>query len=130
MNRRSDPPFSFSSPAPPRRRLPRWIWKALAAVVLLGAAGAWLYHDPSLVEPYLRGTPLELPARTTRIYRWKDTDGTWVHSNSLPPAGVSYEIKEISSDTNIISLPSTSSPATGRPATGRAASGKPASGKQ
>lgn len=106
MTRRTDPPFSFSSPVASRRRRSGWIWKLLALVVVLGGAGAWLYHDPSLVEPYLRGTPLELPPRVTRVYRWKDADGTWVHSNSPPPDGVTFEVQELRSDTNVISLPS------------------------
>ena len=106
MTRRTDPPFSFSSPATRRRGLPRWIWKLLILMLLLGGAGAWLYHAPTLIEPYLRATPLELPARVTRVYRWKDADGTWVHSNSPPPAGVEYEVQELRSDTNVISLPS------------------------
>ena len=104
MNRRTDPPFSFAPKSKPRRRFPDWLRKLLIAAVIVGAVGGYLYHDPSLVEPYLRGTPLELPARMTTIYRWRDADGNLEHSNSPPPAGVEYEVIEVSSDTNVIPL--------------------------
>ena len=102
MSRRTDPPFTYATPKKPRRKLPSWVFKALIAIVAVAAAGGYLYYDPSLIEPYLRGTPLELPARTTRIYRWRDADGNLEHSNAPPPAGVEYEVIEVSSDTNVI----------------------------
>ena len=71
-------------------------------VVVVAAVGSYLYYDPSLIEPYLRGTPLELPARTTRIYRWHNTDGSLEHTNKPPPPGVEFEVIEVSSDTNIV----------------------------
>jgi hypothetical protein len=83
---------------------PRWIKKALLLALAAAALGGYLYHDPSLIAPYLRGTALELPERTTLIYRWRDADGTLHHSNSPPPPGVSYETVEVSSQTNIIKL--------------------------
>ena len=99
---RRDPPFSYPTPSKAKRQLPAWVKKAVIAVLVLGAVGGYLYYDPSLVEPYLRGTPLELPARTTRIYRWHNTDGTLEHSNRPPPEGIEFEVIEVSSDTNLM----------------------------
>ena len=104
MSRRTGPPFSFgSSPETPRPR-PTWPRKVAIALIIVTAVGGYLYYHPSFIEPYLRGTPLQLPGRTTTIYRWRNAEGTLEHSNTPPPRGVDYDTVEISSDTNVIPL--------------------------
>ena len=102
MSPRRDPPFTYPSRQKPRKALPAWVIKSLIVTAVVAAIGGYLYHDPSVVESYLRGTPLELPARVTLIYRWRDANGNIEHSNHPPPAGTQYEVIEVSSDTNVV----------------------------
>ena len=86
------------------------VWKALKAIllilVLLAAAGAYLYMNPEKWNKWVKGTPLAPAPSVTQMYKWRDTSGQWQISDRPPEAGVKYEVLKFRSDENIVpSLP-------------------------
>ena len=80
-------------------------------ILLLAAAGGYLYLHPEVMEPLLRatplepllrGTPLEPPPAETTLYKWRDANGQWQVSDDPPGGGVKYEILHYRSDVNVI----------------------------
>ena len=80
-------------------------------ILLLAAAGGYLYLHPEVMEPLLRatplepllrGTPLEPPPAETTLYKWRDANGQWQVSDTPPAGGVKYEVLKYRSDVNVI----------------------------
>jgi len=45
--------------------------------------------------------PIDLPAETTTVHKWKDKDGNWHFSNTEPPKGVDSKSKSYKDDVNV-----------------------------
>ena len=78
--------------------------KVILIIVLVAvAAGAYyVYRNPTVVTPLVEGTPLESTVRetlgTTRVYKWRDTDGVWQITDEPPPEGTKFEKLEYVND--------------------------------
>ena len=80
--------------------------RVLAFILLLAAAGGgYLYlFERERLDRALDGTPLELPATHTEVYKWRDADGHW-HITDDPPAGdIPFEAMTYRGDDNILPL--------------------------
>ena len=82
------------------------MWRALFIVLLLAAAGgAYMYmFDRERLERMLDGSPVELPATTTEVYKWRDTGGNWHITDEPPEGNISFEVMSYRSDDNIMPL--------------------------
>ena len=107
-----DTPFSFAARAADKetaeshRQLGRKLSLGGLIVVLMAtvASGVYVYRPAPVLE-LLEGTPLEMAAPVTQAYKWRDAEGNWQISDRPPPAGVDYELFEVSSDVNVLPLP-------------------------
>ena len=82
------------------------MWRALLFVfVVASAGGGYLYmFDRARLERMLDGTPIELPATHTEVYKWRDATGHW-HITDAPPEGdIKFETMTYRSDDNIMPL--------------------------
>lgn len=81
------------------------VWLILA-LVAVAAGGYYVYRNPTLVSPYVEGTPLESTVRetlgTTRVYKWRDANGVWQISDEPPPEGTEFEKLEYVNDANVV----------------------------
>ena len=71
-------------------------------LIALSGAGAYLYLNPDVWQPWVKGTPLEPAPTKTLLYKWKDEHGQWQITDRPPKRNTLYEKLEYSSDTNII----------------------------
>ncbi len=71
-------------------------------LIVLSGAGGYLYLNPDVWQPWVKGTPLEPAPTTTRLYKWQDENGQWQITDRPPTDGTSYENLEYRSDTNIV----------------------------
>ena len=77
--------------------------KILVLVILIiAAAGGYLYLHPEIWRPLLQGTPLAPPPVETKLYKWLDANGQWQVSDTPPAGGVKYEVLQYRSDVNVI----------------------------
>jgi len=82
--------------------------KVLLVIVLVAvAAGAYyIYRNPTIVSPLVEGTPLESAVRatlgTTRVYKWRDAEGTVQITDEPPPEGTKFEKLEYQNDANVV----------------------------
>jgi len=73
---------------------------------LLCILGATAYFNPDL-----RTRVMEMPAdlgiskKTTRVYKWQNTDGQWQISDQLPPDGTEYDVLDYHEDLNVLPRP-------------------------
>ena len=74
----------------------------IVLLLALSVAGGYLYLNPDVWQPWVKGTPLEPAPTTTRLYKWQDEDGQWQISDEPPTGEISSEILEYRSDTNIV----------------------------
>lgn len=74
----------------------------IVLLMALSGAGVYLYLNPDIWQPWVKGTPLEPDPTKTRLYKWQDENGQWQIADHPPTGNVSYENLEYSSDTNII----------------------------
>lgn len=74
----------------------------IVLLMALSGAGVYLYLNPDIWQPWVKGTPLEPDPTKTRLYKWQDENGQWQITDYPPTGNVSYENLEYSSDTNII----------------------------
>ena len=76
----------------------------LVIVVLLIAAGAYVYQDPEFRAWFERQSEQILPEAVThnKAYRWQDKNGQWQLSDKPPADGIEYEVVEYHKDANII----------------------------
>jgi hypothetical protein len=74
----------------------------LAAV--LTAVVWYVYHDPQLSHKVKKEVNQLLPKqeKTTTVYKWRDESGKWQITDHPPPAGISFEILEYQSNTNVM----------------------------
>lgn len=77
----------------------------VALLVLVVAAGAYLYFETDVFDPMLGGTPLERRPAATHLYKWRDAQGEWHVSDEPPPAGTPYETLEYREDVNVLPRP-------------------------
>ena len=49
----------------------------IVLLVALTGAGAYLYLNPDVWHPWVRGTPLEPAPTKTQLYKWLDENGQW-----------------------------------------------------
>ena len=108
MSREDEASFRFAPeeaqvPLPPRRW---WPWVLLASVVLvLAAAGAYVYRNPLSAPKWLqKANVLPKPAPTV-VYKWRDRSGAWHITDNPPEEGTPYERLEYHRDTNVLPLP-------------------------
>ena len=76
--------------------------KILVLVILLLAAGGYIYLHPEVMRPLLQGTALEPPPAETTLYKWRDANGQWQVSDTPPAGGVKYEVLKYRGDVNVI----------------------------
>lgn len=80
----------------------RFFWLLL---VLLLAAGIYIYLDPGLKSRLLSRTSDLGQSSTVQAYKWRNARGEWQISDTLPPEGVEYELLEHHSDENVLPVP-------------------------
>jgi len=68
----------------------------------LTGAGGYLYLNPDVWQPWVKGTPLEPAPSKTQLYKWQDENGQWQITDRPPEGSTSYEILEYRRDTNIV----------------------------
>ena len=82
--------------------------KVLVVIVLaaVGAGAYYIYRNPTVVSPLVDDTILERTVRdalgTTRVYKWRDTEGTVQITDEPPPEGTKFEILEYQNDANVV----------------------------
>ena len=74
----------------------------IVLLMALSASGGYLYLNPDVWKPWVKGTPLEPAPTKTQLYKWQDEDGQWQITDRPPEGKVLYENLEYSSDTNIV----------------------------
>jgi hypothetical protein len=74
----------------------------IVLLIALSGAGAYLYLNPEVWYPWVKGTPLEPAPTKTQLYKWRDEQGQWQITDRPPTGDVTYEILEYSSDANIV----------------------------
>ena len=79
-------------------------------VALLALALAWIWFFPDhrkLVGEQLEelSTDAGITKKTTRVYKWRNTDGEWQLTDHPPPAGVEYEHLDYHEDLNVLPIP-------------------------
>jgi len=80
----------------------RFIWLLLCLVL---AAGVYVYLNPELKSQLLSRTSELGKSRTVHAYKWRNEQGEWQITDTLPPEGVAYERLEHRSDENILPVP-------------------------
>ena len=80
----------------------RFVW---LLVLLLFAAGVYVYLDPGLKSQLLNRTSGLGKPGTVQAYKWRNTQGEWQLTDTLPPEGIAYERLEHRSDENILPVP-------------------------
>ena len=85
----------------------RAVWLLVALLLLVCA---WIWFNPDYRKQF--GEQFEeLPAaagitkKTTRVYKWRNTDGEWQITDHLPPEGVEYERLDYREDVNVLPVP-------------------------
>lgn len=80
------------------------MWRVVLVLVILAVAvGAYFYmFERASLERVLDGTPLELPASTTEVYKWRDDRGRWHITDEPPAAGIAFEKMRYRSNDNIL----------------------------
>lgn len=79
--------------------------KSLVIILLiLAAAGGYLYLHPEVWQKWVKDTPLEPPPTVTHLYKWRDDNGQWQVTDRPPPPGIEYEKLIYHSDTNVMPL--------------------------
>ncbi len=77
----------------------------------VAAAALYLYFDPdnggSLADRLPRP---DLIKKTDRLYQWRDADGHWQVTDTPPPEGITYQVRDYRDDVNVLPVP----PGTGR----------------
>ena len=74
----------------------------IVLLMALSASGGYLYLNPDVWKPWVKGTPLEPAPTKTQLYKWQDEHGQWQITDRPPTGDRSYENLEYSSDTNIV----------------------------
>ena len=75
-------------------------------VTLLLLVFVYIWFNPDYQEQ-LRGLSSDagITKKTTRVYKWRNTDGEWQITDHQPPNGVEYERLEYREDVNVLPLP-------------------------
>ena len=81
----------------------------MIVIVILAVVAAgvfYVYRNPIAVSELVNDTPLEGAVRstlgTTRVYKWRDAEGT-VHITDEPPSeGTQFEQLEYQNDANVV----------------------------
>jgi len=74
----------------------------IVLLVALSGVGAYLYLNPDVWQPLLKGTPLEPAPTKTQVYKWQDANGQWQITDHPPAGKTPYENLEYTSDANIV----------------------------
>ncbi|MDH3900861.1 MAG: hypothetical protein OEU51_07430 [Gammaproteobacteria bacterium] len=79
-------------------------------VTLLLLVFVYIWFNPDYQEQ-LKQTVEELSSdagitkKTTRVYKWRNTEGEWQITDHQPPDGVEYERLDYREDVNVLPLP-------------------------
>ncbi len=80
--------------------------KMLFLILLLALiVGVLLLFYPAKLQEWTRDTPLQPPPSTTTLYKWQDSNGEWVVSDTPPAEGIPYQEMKYRSDVNVLPLP-------------------------
>ncbi len=74
----------------------------IVLLIVISGASAYLYLNPDVWQPWVKGTPLEPAPTTTHLYKWKDEHGQWQVADQPPTWDIPYQNLEYSSGTNIV----------------------------
>jgi hypothetical protein len=80
----------------------RFIW---LLVLLLLAAGVYVYLDPGLKSQLLNRASSLGSSGTVQAYKWRNKRGEWQITDTLPPEGIAYERLEHRTDENVLPVP-------------------------
>ncbi len=81
----------------------------LLLIVLL-LAGLFLYLNPEYKTRLMElasdaGSTLSPAGKTTRLYKWRDAEGTWQITDQPPPVDIDYETLDFHQDANVLPQP-------------------------
>ncbi|MAM86331.1 DUF4124 domain-containing protein [Allohahella sp. A8] len=104
----------------------KWLFRLLTVLSIATAIALPFYFDSfmsggskSSSAPVLSVTPERAgSANITRVYKWRDSSGTWQYSDHPPANASDLQVMEIDSNVNILQSPRTEE-------TGRASSDRP-----
>ena len=71
-------------------------------IVIIVAAGGYLYLHPEFSRQLLQSTPFAPAPAKTIVYKWRDASGQWQVTDTPPGAGIKYEVLHYRSDVNVI----------------------------
>ena len=81
----------------------------MIVIVILAVVAAgvfYVYRNPIAVSELVNDTPLEGAVRstlgTTRVYKWRDAEGTVHITDKPPPVGTKFEQLEYQNDANVV----------------------------
>jgi len=81
----------------------RPVW--LLAILLTGA-GIWLFIHPDSAATWWTYVSGSAPApKTDRLYKWRNGQGEWQVTDTLPPPGTGYETLDYRADLNVLPVP-------------------------
>ena len=75
-------------------------------LVLLGGAGLYLYFFPDSGARLLDSVQNPgFTKKTDHIYKWRNERGEWQLTDTPPPPGVEYQLKDYREDVNVLPVP-------------------------
>lgn len=80
-----------------------WLVALIVAVAAAAAAYVYFYQRPA-VDRVLRELPVDLPGRTTEVYKWRDAAGNWQISDRKPPDGTPFETLQYDGRINVMPI--------------------------
>ncbi len=79
---------------------------AIIVLAVVAAGAFYVYRNPIAVSELVNDTPLEGVVRstlgTTRVYKWRDAEGTVHITDEPPPEGTKFEQLEYQNDANVV----------------------------
>ena len=80
------------------------MWRVVLFIclVIAGVGTYYYFFERESLARHLDGTPLELPAKTTEVYKWRDAQGKWHISDERPDESIESETLQYRSDDNIL----------------------------
>ena len=79
---------------------------AIALGLVVACMLLFAYFFPKEVKPLLEVTGFETSfTESTPMYKWQDGEGRWQVTDTPPPEGIPFELKQYPHDANLLPLP-------------------------